>query len=252
MIGVSSTDFCEQNIEDSLDAISKEFGLWEIFSEGEHYLPLVLNRLGAAAPSYKMKYSIHAPIADVNIAALSERMREASTLELMATMEQAITMEVTTITIHPGLYSMVVHGQERKSVERAKKSIRTLDRVTGEFGVTMALENMPSFKFMLGQTAEELNELIEGTDMKVCFDIGHANTTGQIDSMIELFGDRLANIHIHDNNGDRDEHLTLGEGNIDFGSVIKRLRGYTKNYVIESKGLASAAGSQKILKELLK
>lgn len=246
MISVSSPGFCEQNIEDSLKAISKEFDNWEIFSEGEHYLPLVLKRFTVAASQYKMRYSIHAPIADVNIAALSERMREASTLEMMATMEHAINMEVKTVTIHPGLYSMVVGGQERKSVERAKKSLRTLDRVTAEFGVTMALENMPSFKFMLGQTAEELNELVDGTDMKICFDIGHANTTEQIDQMTDMFGDRIANVHIHDNNGERDEHLTLGNGNIDFKTVIRKL-GHDRNYVIESKSLESAVASKRIL-----
>lgn len=251
MIGVSSTHFCEQSIETSLEEISKEFGLWEIFSEGEHYLQNVLGRFGAIAPSYDMEYTIHAPVADVNIAALSERMREASTIELMATMEQAIRMEVTTVTIHPGLYSMVVHGQERKSVERAKRSLRTLDRVTAEFGITMAVENMPSFKFMLGQTAEQLSELVDGTDMRICFDIGHANTVGEIDRMIEMFGDRIANIHIHDNNGERDEHLTLGQGNIDLRSVIGRLRGYGGNHIIESKGLASAVDSKRILEKLL-
>lgn len=252
MISVSSTEFCEQNIEECLDAISKEFDHWEIFSEGEHHLSLIMNRLAAVAPSYNTRFSIHAPISDVNIAALSERMREASTLELMSTMEYAINMEVTTVTIHPGIYSMVVHGQEAKSIERARKSLRTLDRVTAEFGISMAVENMPSFKFMLGQTAEELNYIIEGTDMKVCFDIGHANTTGQIDNMIDTFKDRIVNIHIHDNHGERDEHLTLGEGNIDIAAVVKRLSGYKKDYVIESKGLPSAVESKRILQDLLK
>jgi len=251
MIGVSSTKFCEESIESTLEKVSKEFGLWEIFSEGEQYLPLILKRLMSISKSYKVKYSIHAPIADVNIAALSERMREASTLELMAAMEQALELDVKTITIHPGIYSMVVHGQEQKSIERAKRSIRTLDRVIGEFGIGIAIENMPSFKFMLGQTAEQLNELIEGTEMGVCFDIGHANTTGQIDQMIDLFKDRIVNVHIHDNHGQQDEHLTIGEGNINFPPVLKRLSNYKGNYIIESKSLESAAESQKKLKAML-
>lgn len=251
MISVSSTSFCAENVEESLERISKEFDHWEIFSEGEHYLRQILNRFGVAAPSYKMKYSIHAPIADVNIAALSERMREASTLELLDTMEQAILMEVKMVTIHPGLYSLVVSGQEQKSIEKAKKSLRTLDRLTADYGVTMAVENMPVFKFMLGRTAAELNDLVDGTDLKVCFDIGHANTMNEIDNMIDLLGDRIANIHIHDNNGEQDEHLTLGEGNIDFQSVIKRLGRYKGNYVIESKSLESAVKSRDILKKML-
>jgi len=251
MIGVSSTAFCTQNIEDTMKAVSKEFELWEIFSEGEHYLQNALARFGAAAPSYKMKYSIHAPICDVNIAALSERMREVSTMEMMATMEQAISADIKLITIHPGLYSMAVPELEQRSIERAKKSLRTLDRVTSEYGIKIAVENMPSFQFMLGRTAEELRDIVDGTDMGVCFDIGHANTTGQIDAFTELLGDRIINIHIHDNHGKTDEHLTIGDGNIDFAKVLGKLKGYTKNYIIESKTLESAVESKKKLKVML-
>lgn len=251
MIGVSSTSFCAENVEDTLKAVSKEFKHWEIFSEGEQYLPQILNRFGAVARSYDLKYSIHAPISDTNIAALTERMREASTMELMASMEQAISMEVRMVTIHPGLYSMVVPGQEKKSIEKAKKSIRTLDRVTAEFGVTMALENMPSFQFMLGRTAEEMKELVDGTDMKVCFDIGHANTTGQIDRMIDLLADRIVNIHIHDNEGATDQHMTIGDGTVDFPAVLKRLSKYKGNYIIESKTIESAIESKKRLEKMM-
>ena len=244
MIGVSSTYFCEESVESTLEKVSKEFKLWEIFSEAEHYLPQVVGRVAQLSKSYDLKYSIHAPIMDVNIAALSERMREASTLELMAIMEQAIELNVKTITIHPGMYSMAINGQEKKSIEKAKRSIRTLDRVVSEFGIAIAVENMPSFRFMLGRKAEELNELVEGTNMGICFDIGHANTTGQIDKMIDLFKDRIVNVHIHDNHGEQDEHLAIGDGKIDFKPILKRLSGYKGNYIIESKSLESAVRSK--------
>ena len=37
-------------------------------------------------------------------------------------------------------------------------------------------------------------DIVDGTDLGICFDIGHANTSGQIDAMIDTFGDRIANI----------------------------------------------------------
>ena len=69
--------------------------------------------------------------------------------------------------------------------------------------------------------------------------------------MIDTFSDRIANVHIHDNMGERDEHLTLGEGSIDFQHVISMLKGYTGNYIIESKNLDSAVRSKKVLERLL-
>ncbi|MDR0334368.1 MAG: sugar phosphate isomerase/epimerase [Methanomassiliicoccaceae archaeon] len=252
MIGVSSTLFCTERIEDTLAKVAKEFGHWEIISEGEHYLPHVMRRLEAAAPSYKVKFSIHAPISDVNIAAVSERMREAATLEIIASMEQAIQLNAKTITFHPGLRSMVIPGLEARTIENAKRSVRTIDRLMNEFGITAAIENMPSFRFMIGSKAKELAEIIDGTNIGVCFDIGHAHTVNQIDEMIDTFGDRIKNIHIHDNTGLNDDHMTIGEGSIDFNKVLKRLSGYKGNYIIESRTLESAVTSRDLLKGMLR
>ena len=83
------------------------------------------------------------------------------------------------------------------------------------------------------------------------FDIGHANTTGQVDAMIDRFADRLVNIHIHDNHGQRDEHLTIGDGGIDFDRVLGLLSSYRGNYIIESKNLDSAVESQSRLEKML-
>ena len=252
MMGVSSTTFCSENVEDTMRKVSKEFDHWEIVSEGEHYLPLVMRRIEAVAPSYKIKFSVHAPISDVNIAALSERMREAAVLEIIASMEHAIQLNADMVTFHPGFRSMVTHGLEAKSVEKAKRSMRTIDRLMKEFGVVAALENMPSIKFMVGMTAKELFEMVDGTDMKICYDIGHANTVNQIDEIIDLLGDRIKNVHIHDNNGANDDHMTIGDGKIDFKKVLKRLSKYSGKYIIESRTLESAVTSKERLKELLK
>ena len=146
---------------------------------------------------------------------------------------------------------MAVPYMEEKAMEKAKRSLSSIDRIASEYGVRIAVENMPSFPFMLGQTAEELNELIGTTNLGFCLDIGHANTTGQLDELIKQFRDRLINIHIHDNRGEHDEHLTLGEGNIDFKGVISKLNGYSGNYVIESKSFPSAVESQDYLRPLL-
>ena len=253
MIGVSSTRFCCDNLEESLIRISKEFDHWEIVSEGEHYLPLVMGRLKAIAPSYNTKFSIHAPISDVNIASLSERIREASTLEIIAAIEHAIELNADTVTFHPGLKSIIVPGQESKTMEKAKRSVRTIDRLMNEFGIVAALENlpaMPSFGFMIGKTASEMKQLVDGTDMKICFDIGHANTVGQIDDIVDTLGDRIANIHIHDNNGNNDDHMTIGDGNIDFRSVLSKLSKYKGKYIIESRSLESAVTSRERLKDI--
>ncbi len=202
-------------------------------------------------PSYDMSYSVHSPICDVNIAAISDCMREASLNEIIRTAELASNLDIRTITVHPGLSSLAVAGMEPHAMEVVKDSMKLLEKAGEEYDVTMAIENMPSQPYFLGRTAAQLAEIIEGTNLSVCFDIGHANTMGEIDAMIDAFSDRIANVHIHDNNGDRDAHMTIGDGNIDFQHVLKRLSGYRGNYIIESRSFESAVESQSRLESLL-
>ena len=250
-IGVSSPSFCAYPYEDVLEGISKMFSHWEIVSEADHYFPGIAVSLESLMGSYNMTYSIHAPFNDVNIASLNESFRETSVIELIKVMNIAAELDIKTITIHPGMYSMVVSGLEERSIMAAKRSLRTLDRMAQECGVRLCVENMPGFKFFLGQTAEQLSELLDGTNLPVCLDIGHANTTGQLNEIIDVLGNRIMNVHIHDNDGKQDQHLTIGDGNIDFEDCLKRLSGYGGRYIIECKNLESGAESQNRLIRLL-
>ena len=243
MIGVSSPTFSSYSLEDVLSGVAKFFKHWEIVSEAEHQLPLIAPRLAMMMDSYDLTFSLHAPFCDINIAALNERIREASVMEIINMVEYAVNMNMRTVTFHPGLYSMAVPDMKERSIMNAKRSIRMLDRISEEYGVNMALENMPSMPFMLAHTADEMFELLDGTNMPICFDIGHANTVGQVDEIIERFGDRIINVHIHDNDGTADQHMTIGDGNINFETILKKLRRYMGNYIIESRTLESSVES---------
>lgn len=251
MIGVSCTHFGNRPFEDWIGPVSGEFGHWEIFSEAEHSILGNVPRFREMIESAGISCSVHAPICDWNIGSLSERLRRASLEETVDTIRASAELGAATVTVHPGLGSLAVDGMNARAAELARGSMREVDRAAREYGVTVAVENMPAVPFFLGQTAEELAHIVEGTDLGICFDIGHANTAGQIDAMIDTFGDRIVNIHIHDNNGKRDEHLTIGDGSIDFGAVLPRLSFYRRNWIIESKDFGSAVESQSRLRKML-
>ncbi len=235
----------------SLEEISKDFTHWEIFSEANHMVQSLDDTFFEAAAKTGMTFSLHTSIADTNIGALNPRMREATIMELMTELECAASMDIDTVTIHPGIICLSVPGTRDRSVAAARESCRVLDRAAKEYGIEhVCIENMPRIPVMLGVETSELLSIVDGTDLGITFDIGHANTAGQIDAMIDTFGDRIANIHIHDNNGDRDAHMTIGDGSIDFPRVLKRLSNYTGRYIIESKTIESAVESQKRLRAL--
>jgi sugar phosphate isomerase/epimerase len=89
------------------------------------------------------------------------------------------------------------------------------------------------------------------TSLGICFDAGHANTAGNTDEWLAL-ADRFVNVHLHDNRGERDEHLVLGEGTVPLAKILKALQGvYKGNYVIESNDLAQGIRSRDILRMML-
>jgi sugar phosphate isomerase/epimerase len=251
MIGISCTSFSADPPKVWLDRIVGNFELWEIFSEAEHSIVHNFKEFKELLPSYDLHYSVHAPICDINIASISDPVRKASVKETVDTIKAANKLGIDRITVHPGLSSMSVHGIESRYLAFAKESMKELESASQEYGITVAVENMPEMYFFLGRNASELAEIVDGTGLTICFDIGHANTTGQIDAMIDTFGDRISNIHIHDNKGTKDEHLTIGKGAIDFKSVLSKLGFYKRNFVIESKTYESAADSQSVLGPLL-
>lgn len=231
--------------------MSEHFGLWEIFSEADHTVYRDPRGIADILSSHGLEVQVHAPICDWNIGAMSDRLREASLKETIATIDAASEMGARMVTVHPGLSSMSVPGLEERAAARARESVGVIDRIVRDYDLTVAIENMPAFPFFLGRTAEQLADIVDGTDLGICFDIGHANTMDQIDAMIDTFGDRIANIHIHDNHGRNDEHLTIGDGEIDFAHVIYRMSGYRGNWIIESKSLESAVQSLPRLQKML-
>ena len=60
-----------------------------------------------------------------------------------------------------------------------------------------------------------------------CFDAGHANAFGAVSTgeWMAVLGERLGEVHLHDNRGRFDEHLPIGEGNFDFPALFAFLRG---------------------------
>jgi len=55
-------------------------------------------------------------------------------------------------------------------------------------------------------------------------DTGHANIAKDMDDIEKEIGERLISLHLNDNDGERDIHLTGGKGNVDWLRVAKLLR----------------------------
>ncbi|MBR6735258.1 MAG: sugar phosphate isomerase/epimerase [Oscillospiraceae bacterium] len=60
---------------------------------------------------------------------------------------------------------------------------------------------------------------------RVCLDVGHAFVSSKrdINEWLDVLMPWISHVHVHDNTGDFDRHLPLGDGNIDWESVLNRI-----------------------------
>lgn len=235
---------------DMLEKIERHFPSWEIISEGLHTMPIIQDDIKRARESFNIHFSVHAPFSDLNIASLNPKVRESSIEQVMESIKISSELDIELVTLHPGHKSPLGVYFADKLVEMNKESLIAIDKQAEEYGVILALENLPRMWVSLCHDAHQIRELIDGTNMKICFDFGHANISDTIDGFMGL-KDSFANLHLHDNDASKDWHMVLGQGNIDFKGILKKLSGYSGNYVIESTNLEDGIKSKAILEELV-
>ena len=250
MIGISCPGFSMTPFPEMVERIAPHFELFEIIAEGMHELPLIQNDIRTALETYDLRFAVHAPFSDLNLATLNPRIRESTIEQITEAVRISSDLGINIITIHPGHKSPLGAYFEDRFVKANKESIKGLDSLQEEYGVILALENMPKMWISLCHDAKQMRELTEGTDIKLCFDFGHANISGTVDEILELKED-FANVHVHDNNGDRDHHLVLGKGNMDIPGILRELKDYSGDHVIESANLEEGIQSKEILENIL-
>lgn len=252
MIGVASPSFCFAPFSEIIEAISEQFEMWEILPEGKHSLDACYDEIADATQSYDLKYQMHAPMSDVNIGSIYDPMRRAAVAEVRRTIEACGKLGITTLTVHPGFVNGIAFLRRSMVGEFTKRSLVELTSVAENNGVTLAVENMPSRINATCTTAEELMDVVRSATLGICFDMGHANTAGQMGELLEQVS-LFRNVHLHNNDGTWDQHDVIDRGSADLVGVLSSIErgGYSGNYVIESTDLESALESKQVLQKLL-
>lgn len=130
---------------------------------------------------------------------------------------------------------------DQRRWDAAFSSLELLSLFAKQRGVTIALENTP------GEMASPANlkNFLEQTrlmNVKLCFDTGHAHLEGGVVAGLETIRDLVVTTHIHDNRGERDDHLLPYEGTIDWNASLAALPTDVP-FVIELKEPVASSGS---------
>jgi sugar phosphate isomerase/epimerase len=188
-----------------------------------------------AVKSLCEKHDIHLglhTLSGVNMAEYSNFLRQAADSYIFAYIDVAAKLAAEWIVVHAG-YHFTADYEQRKmaGLERLKRASDYAEQK----GVQLLLENMnrepkDAEVNYLGHTLDEcifyFNNLTS-PNLNWSFTINHASLVPEgIDGFIDAFGiERLGEVRVADNLGDKEHHMYPGTGSIDFRSLFSRLEG---------------------------
>ena len=198
----------------------------------------------------------------VNICDFSELIRRASLQETVKALEVAHRLDIGFLTVHPGFLWPVMTGE--KALKKTCKSLKELLKVADDLNLILGLENLPPRFFPprgYFSRTEEFDVVfseIASQRLKLVLDVAHASFAESDPPLnfIDKFYEKLAHVHLSDNLGQRDDHLPLGAGRVDYKTPVRELkkRNYSGTITLEifSKDRDYLLMSKRKLEELLR
>lgn len=104
--------------------------------------------------------------------------------------------------------------------QRLRRSLDALQPFAHAYGVRLALENLLFDNYA---TIEKALTLYPPDFLGVCFDSGHGNFVGGGLAFLERIAGRLLALHLHDNDGQDDQHNFPFTGTVDWDALIPLL-----------------------------
>lgn len=139
--------------------------------------------------------------------------------------ELAIRLGGPMVVVHPAPRApegvLISNTHRRQHYDPLMKSMRELAEIGRELSVTYLIENVPD-NYWIGNDPIALTDMIRAVDspnLRMCFDLGHAQMTGNVTDHLLACRDVIAYLHVNDNDGVNDSHLMPGDGVIDWELV---------------------------------
>ena len=156
--------------------------------------------------------------------------------------------------LHPGQKTGISPFYPDLDWQQQTRSIRQLHEAAAEFGLRVAIENVPGKYGSLMKTTEDFQRLYKETalsDIGIVLDTGHANLENQIQAFLTQLPDKVAHLHLSDNKGETDEHLGIGYGEINWQQLIQQLKNMRFSGIIMIESVFNVPESLARLKQLL-
>jgi sugar phosphate isomerase/epimerase len=179
--------------------------------------------------------TLHAPFMDLNAGAVDTMVRSVTQLRFRQVLDVAAILKPRAVVFHAGYDRWRYAGRKDIWLDNGLPVWKGLVEMASKFGVRLAVENV------FDEDPDALAMLIDAVgspDFGLCFDTGHFNLFSKValEEWFKAIGDRVVELHLHDNAGNEDSHLALGKGTFDFDLFFGLLRqhGVRPVYTIEA------------------
>jgi sugar phosphate isomerase/epimerase len=190
----------------------------EIYFSGEDLDTCVekdAQELAEALHQHHLETTLHGPFMDLSPGGVDQKVKEVTTDRFLKTIRLGRFFKPKAIVFHPGYERWKFDGNVDLWLKSSLETWRPLVKQAEAFGLTLAIENV------FEETPDPLRILLEEIDsscFRFCFDAGHHHVFSRapLPLWLETLGRFLVEVHLHDNHGEMDEHLPVGEGTFDF------------------------------------
>jgi sugar phosphate isomerase/epimerase len=175
-------------------------------------------------------HSIHAPIVErmhqgrwvsaFSNASSDESRRKLAVAEAQAAIAVAAQIPFRYLVLHLGVPTSEQQNASDNQPSAARRSVEEIATAAERANVRVAVEVMPNALSDAATLALLVEEQLDGLDVGVCLDYGHAHLMGDLCEAIEELSGHMWTTHVHDNHGKRDDHLTPYAGTIDWDAAM--------------------------------
>jgi sugar phosphate isomerase/epimerase len=210
---------------DLLESIRKAgYGRFELFCNRPHLDFHDRNLLRAIARWFQENAlpppSLHLPFVEnigptqrawISVLEPERRYREKAFDEIKRSLELADYLALDYVVMHLG------NPKEKFSPVAFEYAYAAIAEIRKFAGVAVLVENIPNEISTL-ERLEEFKQASQMADIGICYDTGH----GHIQGVTQGF-ENIRTMHVHDNNGEKDEHLWPFEGTLNWPALVEKL-----------------------------
>ncbi len=242
------------NLEEIFQTLREyEIKSMELWAEQFDFFQFDAEEYKTLAKQDEVETVIHCKSWDLNFSSINQAIRKASVSEVKASIDLAVTLNATSITIHPSRET--APGIDTEVTAKLRESLQEISAYAKERNVEISLEIMEKIPKELITSDNQLFDVLGGMidDFKYTLDVAHCLSEEEIFQYLATVP-QIDKLHITNKKGPK-LHTDLDDGDFDFRTLLPKLYDLGIPMVLEgidkSKGNLKIDKSIKMIKEIL-